>query len=349
MTINKKIDKKFNEALENVIEDEFNVNDIKRLLDPKDEDEKSKILNTAREIKNKHFSNKVFLYGFIYFSTICKNNCNFCFYRKENDEPKRYRKSKEEILKISKSLAREGVNLLDITSGEDPYYDKNFEKFLNTIREVSNLDVPIMVSPGVKNKEELAKIHQKGADWYALYQETHSKRLYDNLRPNQSYNNRKNARKSANQVGMLVEDGILLGVGETKKDVAKSIFKMSKEELAQLRCMPFVKHKGIPLTKQKHIDYSLVIALLRLTNPKKLIPASLDIKGLKGIKDKLKSGANVITSIIPQEFDLAGVAQHEYGIESGERSPKKVKSFLKNQGFEPATKKDLLNYMNKIK
>ena len=31
----------------------------------------------ARQAREKHFADKVFLYGFVYFSTYCKNDCAF--------------------------------------------------------------------------------------------------------------------------------------------------------------------------------------------------------------------------------------------------------------------------------
>ena len=42
--------------------------------------------------------------------------------------------------------------------------------------DVSGL--PVMVSPGVVPHEVLAGLRARGADWYALYQETHSRELY---------------------------------------------------------------------------------------------------------------------------------------------------------------------------
>ena len=41
----------------------------------------------------RHSGDAVFLYGFVYFSTYCRNECAFCFYRADNDESPRYRKT----------------------------------------------------------------------------------------------------------------------------------------------------------------------------------------------------------------------------------------------------------------
>ncbi|KXB06483.1 hypothetical protein AKJ51_03660 [candidate division MSBL1 archaeon SCGC-AAA382A20] len=336
-------------AIERAREGKFEKEDIERLLSPKNKEERSFILKKAKEIKEKHFSNEIFLYGFVYFSTYCKNNCRFCFFRRENKLAPRYRKDKKEIIKIAETLIREGVNLVDLTSGDDPYYNQNFGELLDIVNDISKLGCSVMVSPGVVDKEETNKLLDSGADWYALYQETHSPKLYKKLRINQSFQSRVKARENAAKTGMLVEDGILLGVGESKEDLANSIMTMARKNLAQVRCMLYVRHDGVPLRKKSlSADYPLITALLRITNPRKLVPASLDIDGLKGIEKLIEAGANVITSIVPPNFQLAGVAQHEYGIESGERSTNSVKSFLRKKGLKPASNQSLATYQQKM-
>ncbi|OKY77551.1 MAG: (2R3R)-3-methylornithine synthase involved in pyrrolysine biosynthesis PylB [Candidatus Methanohalarchaeum thermophilum] len=346
MKSTKYLNRDFEEALKNVQNQSFDKEDIKRLLSIQEDEEKKKILETASKVREKFFSNKVFLYGFVYFSTVCRNNCNFCYYRKTNELPNRYRKDKKEIFEISKSLIEEGVNLIDITSGQDPYYEKNFGELLNIIEELSTLNRPIMVSPGVKNKDQIQKIHEKGADWYAIYQETHDLNLYKELRPNQSFKARKRVRKEAREAGLLAEDGLLYNLGEDTDSLARTIYQMSQEDVAQVRCMEYVRHDGVPLPEVKKRDPKLIIALLRLTNPRKLVPASLDIRGLDGISEKIRAGANVVTSIIPPDFSLSGVANHEYGIEDGERSPSQVKSYLEENGFRAARTQELVDYIN---
>ena len=57
------------------------------------EGEAEYLFAAARKTRNKYFGNKVFLYGFVYLSTFCRNNCTFCGYRKSNQDTVRYRKS----------------------------------------------------------------------------------------------------------------------------------------------------------------------------------------------------------------------------------------------------------------
>ncbi|WP_086636641.1 methylornithine synthase PylB, partial [Methanonatronarchaeum thermophilum] len=343
MTSNRYVEEiEFETAFNNTLNKQYNTEDLIRLLNPQNNDEKQLLFQKAREIRDKNFKNGIYLYGFVYFSTNCRNNCRFCYYRCDNKHPERYRKTRNEIIKISNKYVEEGVHLLDLTSGEDPYYHDNFNRYTELLQEINKLDTPIMISPGVLTQKQLKEAKEAGADWYALYQETHSKPLYKKLRPNQPYQKRYNARKNANKNGFLTEDGMLLGIGENLDDIAKTIKKMSKQPTNQVRCMKYVKQKGIPIPHQKTpTEYSTVIAVLRLTNPQKLIPASLDINGLKGIEKPLEAGANVVTSLVISDLGLKGVAQHEYGIDSGERSPKQVKKYLKQKGYKINNKNNL--------
>ena len=91
------------------------------LLETDNERAAAELFEEARKVREKQFGNRIFLYGFVYFTTWCRNNCAFCYYRKENDID-RYRKSPEEVLELSRSLAESGVHLIDLTMGEDLMY-----------------------------------------------------------------------------------------------------------------------------------------------------------------------------------------------------------------------------------
>ena len=92
------------------------------LLSAKSEGERAFVFDAAREARHRAFGNKVFLYGFLYLSTHCRNDCAFCQYRRSNSSLERYRKPLGEMLEAAGRLAADGVHLLDLTLGEDPYY-----------------------------------------------------------------------------------------------------------------------------------------------------------------------------------------------------------------------------------
>ena len=314
--------------------------DIKILLGA-NQNEREKIFALARKVRERYFGNEVFLYGFVYFSTFCKNNCNFCFYRRNNGVSPRYRKSAEEIINAAVRLANSGVHLIDLTMGEDRYFQEHFDELVNIVKEVkAKTRLAAMVSPGVLSDGQIKQLANAGADWYALYQETHSRELFRKLRVEQSYDERMNCKKTAKSSGMLIEEGLLTGVGETADDKVHSFREMQRISASQVRVMTFVSQKNTPMETPKIPDFSgelLDIAIMRLLFPDKLIPASLDVDGISGLEQRLMAGANVVTSIIPPNEGLAGVAQSELDIDDGHRTVSGISDTILKCGLKIST------------
>jgi methylornithine synthase len=300
------------------------------------------VMSTAQKVRRQYFGNGLFMYGFIYLSTFCRNHCAFCFYRKTNTQSPRYRKNLAEVAEIACRLADSGVHLIDLTLGEDPLIHDtgNFQILFQMIERVKDeTGLPVMISPGVVPEEILQHFAAIKTDWYALYQETHNSVLFKKLRIGQSFEDRNKTRKAARRAGMLVEDGILLGVGETISDRVDSIMAMKQNNVDQARAMSLVPQPETPAADMpcpsRRIE-CLCIAVMRLTMPDRLIPASLDVDGIKGLKMRLEAGANVITSIIPPNNRLAGVSQSSLDIEQGLRTVSEVKKVITAMGLKIA-------------
>lgn len=301
------------------------------------------LYGAARSLRYKYFRNKVFLYGFVYFSTWCANECAFCSYRNPNHLVRRYRKTTEEILEVVCSLKESGVHLIDLTMGEDPFYHRRqdgFDSLVDLVRRLrGEINLPVMVSPGVLSPAELKKFSEAGADWYACYQETYNQDLFRRLRIKQSFSRRLFSKYLAQKAGLLVEEGLLLGVGETVEDIACSMDYMRQLGARQVRVMSFVPQEGSPLENvpaPSRVMEFKAIAVLRLLFPDRLIPASLDVDGIEGLEARLGAGANVVTSLIPPQSGLAGVARHKRDIDEGCRTVRGVLPVLEKTGMEAA-------------
>lgn len=316
------------------------------LLSAKSEGERALVFGAAREARRRAFGDKVFLYGFLYLSTHCRNDCAFCQYRRSNTELERYRKPLGELLEAARLLAADGVHLLDLTLGEDPYYVEpagfhRLVELVSALKETTGL--PVMVSPGVLSADQLLRLRQAGADWYACYQETHNRDLFARLRLEQDYARRERTRFDAAACGLLAEDGLLTGVGESAEDLADSILGMAREPLSQVRAMSYVPHESTfpssagDTLEERRSHELLAIAAMRLAMEDRLIPASLDVDGLEGLAMRLEAGANVVTSIVPSGCGLAGVASKDLDIENQRRSVAAVVGRLGELGIEPAS------------
>ncbi len=336
-------------------EKELSRQEIEVILTASKKEEQEEIFSAARRMRERYFSQKIFAYGFVYFSTYCRNNCNFCYYRRENKKSPRYRKNREEILEISRALTESGVHLLDITMGEDPLYYKkdDFSRLLEITRELKHISgLPVMASFGRVPDRILDELVDIGVDWYACYQETHNRDLFADLRVGQDYQSRLEIKQKAAKKGMLVEDGILLGVGESAADRAYSIQRMRELEVDQGRVMSFVPQKGTPMENTKipgRINELLTIAALRLVLRDSLVPASLDVEGIEGLSSRLQAGANVVTSIIPPASGLKGVSNSELDIEEGRRNVQGVREELKQQDLKLAEAGEYKNWITSRK
>ncbi len=333
---------------------ELTDDDLLRLLNCNDRDELKKLFAAARAVRFGEFGNQVFLYGFVYFSTYCHNNCGFCYYRRENRLPRRYRKSSAEIVATAEELKASGVHLLDLTMGEDDYFLENdAERLIELVRTVKHsTGLPIMVSPGVVSVNAVRELAEAGADWYALYQETHNERDFVRLRIAQDYGARMAAKSAAARSGLLLEEGLMVGLGESPEDIVKSFHMMKRLCVSQGRCMTFIPQHGTPLEGRERAAFDMelkIIAALRLYLPELLIPASLDVDGRKGLKERLLAGANVVTSIIPPRKGYAGVANAVQDIDEGFRTVDGIRDTLTECGMVPASAEEYVKWVEKRK
>ncbi len=321
--------------------EEVELSEIAHLLSLKDEKDQELLYSEARKVRDQEFGNKTFMYGFVYFSTYCKNNCNFCYYRSTNNLD-RYRKSKDEVMELSASLKDAGVNLVDLTMGEDPFlYKDNHKEIIDIIGSIhTDIDIATMLSPGAMPQERFKDFAEVGVDLFACYQETYNRELFSQLRLDQDFEARRNQKVWARQAGILAEDGMLVGLGETAQDRAETLVEMGELGCEQIRAMTFVPQAGTPMEDRVPGDSTyelLAIAVMRILYPDRLIPATLDVEGIAGLKTRLNAGASTITSIIPPNKNLAGVAQHEMDIDDGHRSVEYVMQMLDDMGRRPAT------------
>ncbi len=325
--------------------------DVVELMSVTSEEDMETLFAAARDARDRVFGNRVFTYGFVYYSTHCKNDCNFCYFRRSNPHVERYRKPMEEVVQLAGALKDAGINLADLTTGEDPaLYADGYRRLIDTISAVHDeVGISIMSSPGALPREVFPEIRAAGADWHACYQETYNRRLFESLRIHQSFDDRLNQKVWAMEAGLLAEDGMMIGLGEDAEDRADTILRMGGLGCAQIRAMTFVPQDGTPMSgfAALNSDEELkAIAVMRILFPDRLIPSSLDVEGVAGMTARLHAGANVITSIIPPARNLAGVAQHELDIENGNRSVDHVFEMLDEMGYRTATDSEYQSFLN---
>ncbi len=332
----------------------LSLDEIVFLLSLEDGKQVELLFQSACAFRQQNFGNKIFLYGFLYFNTECGNNCLFCQYRKSNTKAVRYRKSVVAIKTIIQQMRDSGVHLLDLTMGEltDGTEEARLEykRLAEVVRGIrKESDIPVMVSPGVVNAGVLHDLADAGADWFACYQETYSRALFDKVRVGQSFDKRYGTKLTARSLGMHVEEGMLLGLGETVEDRAEMILGMQDLDADQVRVMTLVPHPDTPLAnmvQRPELEELKTIAVMRLVMPDRLIPASLDVGGLAGLRHRLEAGANVVTSLIIPGMGLSGVANEKLDIDQARRTPQAILPILEECDLVPASIEELRSWLD---
>ncbi|MDR2486796.1 MAG: methylornithine synthase PylB [Clostridiales Family XIII bacterium] len=318
-----------------------------------DEEEAAALFSLARETRRRVFGDKIFLYGFVYYSTYCENDCHFCYYRKAN-RIERYRKEPREVVETAARLIESGVHLIDLTSGEDAKLRREghsaLAEMVAGIRR--HADVGIMVSPGVVDTDTIRMLADAGADFFALYQETHDRALFENLRSGQDYNLRMEAKVQARAAGMLVEEGILSGVGESAESLVHSLQEMGRIGASQVRAMSFEPQEGTPMNgaeRGARRRELVLLAIMRILYPHAFIPATLDVDGIAGLAPRLDAGANVVTSIIAPMEGYRGVAQSVQDVDDGGRTARVARGILERMGLHTATHEEFRSAVDALK
>ena len=311
----------------------------------------------ARRQRERHFGNRVFFYGLLCISTYCRNRCSFCDYRKSNTEAVRYRKTPTEVVAYARQLARSGVHLINLTAGEDPVYfngdPHSTDPVIDMVRLIrKDTGLPVMISFGALTGSMLERMQAAGADWFACYQDTFNRQLFEQLRVGQDFAARYHSKVMAKARGMLMEEGILCGIGETSKDIMDALAAMSRLNADQVRAITFVPQAGTP--RRDDIPASslrelIIIALMRITFPGLLIPASLEAGGLAGLRKRLDAGANVVTGLVPPGTGLAGMISNVLRFKSDWPTVNGIGRILQSCGLAPASAEDYRHWMQRRK
>jgi biotin synthase len=260
---------------------------------------KSELLFQAADAVRREFvGDGVHLRGLIEFSNICRQNCLYCGLRRDNLKAERYRLSPEEIIYMARQAKEFGYKTVVMQSGEDMWFDE--ARLCHIIREVKKLGLALTLSVGERSRAEYAAFKRAGADRYLLRIETTDKKLYEELDPNMTLENRLRCLMDLKELGYEVGTGIMVGLPkQTLASIAADILFFKEIDADMLGIGPFIANGDTPLAKEKNGSVELsfrVIAVLRLLMPDINIPATTAMETLapNGRTRGLMAGANVV-------------------------------------------------------
>ncbi len=200
--------------------DRCSVEDLKALLSPAAEPFLEEMAQKARLETRKHFGNTVYLFTPLYIANYCENYCIYCGFNCYN-QISRMKLSMEQIAHEMEVIADSGMEEILILTGEsrarsDVQYIGEACKLARKYFRMVGLEIyPV-------NTDEYAYLHQCGADYVTVFQETYDSDRYEQLHlmgHKRVWPYRFESQERALRGGMRgVAFSALLGLADFRKD-----------------------------------------------------------------------------------------------------------------------------------
>ena len=200
------------------------VEDFKALLSPAAEPFLEEMAERARRETSKHFGNTVYLFTPLYIANYCENYCVYCGFNCYNDI-KRMKLNMEQIEHEMRVIADSGMEEILILTGES-----RAQSDVKYIGEACKLARKYFRMVGLEiypvNTDEYKYLHECGADYVTVFQETYDTEKYEQLHllgHKRVWPYRFDAQERALMGGMRgVAFSALLGLSDFRKDALAS-------------------------------------------------------------------------------------------------------------------------------
>lgn len=200
------------------------IEDFKALLSPAAEPFLEEMAQRARLETSRHFGNTVYLFTPLYIANYCDNYCVYCGFNCYN-HINRMKLSMEQIEHEMKVIADSGMEEILILTGESR--SKSDVKYIG---EACKLARKYFRMVGLEiypvNTEEYRYLHECGADYVTVFQETYDTERYEQLHlmgHKRVWPYRFDAQERALMGGMRgVAFSALLGLSDFRKDALAS-------------------------------------------------------------------------------------------------------------------------------
>lgn len=204
--------------------DTCTIEDFKALLSPVAEPFLEQMAQRARLETSKHFGNTVYLFTPLYIANYCENYCVYCGFNCYN-HINRMKLSMEQIEKEMKVIADSGMEEILILTGES-----RGQSNVEYIGEACKLARKYFRMVGLEiypvNTDEYKYLHECGADYVTVFQETYDADRYEQLHllgHKRVWPYRFDAQERALRGGMRgVAFSALLGLSDFRKDALAS-------------------------------------------------------------------------------------------------------------------------------
>lgn len=238
--------------------DRCSIEDFKALLSPAAEPFLEEMAQKAKIETSKHFGNTVYLFTPLYIANYCENYCIYCGFNCYNDIVRK-KLNYDEIEHEMKVIADSGIEEILMLTGESRSMSD-----VKYIGEACKLASKYFRNVGLEiypvNTDEYKYLHECGADYVTVFQETYNSDKYETLHlmgHKRVFPYRFEAQERAIRGGMRgVAFSALLGLSDFRKDALATAL-----------------HVYYLQRKYPHVEYSLSCPRLRpIINNEKINP-----------------------------------------------------------------------------
>lgn len=256
------------------------------LLNLEDKELIEEMFKAARQVKEKLYGKRLVVFAPLYVSNYCVNNCTYCGYKYCNDELKRKKLNKEQLIEEVKVLESLGHKRIALEAGEDPV-NAPLDYILDCIKSIYSIKFDngsirrINVNIAATTVEDYKRLKDAEIGTYILFQETYHKPTYERLHvsgPKHNYNYHTTAMHRAREAG--IDDigmGVLYGLYDYKYEtLAMLMHAMDLEEttgvgphtlsVPRIRPAENVSLENYPYLVDDE-DFKKIVAILRLAVP----------------------------------------------------------------------------------
>lgn len=145
----------------------------------------AEILSAAGRVKAAIYGRRLVFFAPLYVSNVCRNNCRYCAFRRDNRDLRRHTLSPAEIARQVEVLQEQGHKRLLLVAGES----QRFENILQALRiiyatrkgrgEIRRVNVNI-APPSLS---EFRRLRAEGIGTYQCFQETYHRGTYRRMHP----------------------------------------------------------------------------------------------------------------------------------------------------------------------
>jgi biotin synthase len=266
--------------------------------------ERQALFDCANEVRRLMMGDEVFLRGIIEFSNICSNHCQYCGIRAPNNKVVRYHMEADEILEVCREMPdwQQGTVVLQSGEADSPEENRRIGEIIRRIKNETPLAVTMSV--GNRSRDVYAYWRECGMDRYLLRFETSDPKLFSQIHPDCTLEERLECLRTLRELGVQVGSGFMIGLPEeTLETLTNNILLCRDYDFDMIGIGPFIPHPDTPFGTKTNVYkndtdmFFVAVAVLRIFNPDAHIPATTAFDAVfpdrEGRNLVLQRGANI--------------------------------------------------------